>query len=61
MRTYNQQNTPNVKEARKQSKELRKLKSSRNAISVIEPDEVVKCQQNSKQYICHYEDDYEGE
>ena len=58
MRTYNKGNTQNVKQARKQSKELRKLKSSRNTISVIEPDEVVKGQQHN-----YYEDDfvYEGE
>ena len=59
MRTYNKGNTQNVKQARKQSKELRKLKSSRNAISVIEPDEVMKGIQNTH----YYEDDfvYEGE
>ena len=59
MRTYNKGNTQNVKQARKQSKELRKLKSSRNTSSVIEPDEVMRGQQNSY----HYEDDfvYEGE
>ena len=59
MRTYNKGNTSNVKQARKQSKELRKLKSSRNTISVIEPDEVVKGQQHNY----YYEDDfvYEGE
>ena len=63
MRTYNKGNTKNVKQARKQSKELRKLKSGRNISSVIEPDEVVKGQQHSQQYSCHYEDDfvYEGE
>ena len=54
MRTYNKGNTQNVKQARKQSKELRKLKSSRNISSVIETDEVVKGQQHSY----HYEDDY---
>ncbi len=59
MRTYNKGNTSNVKQARKQSKELRKLKIGRNTISVIEPDEVVKGQQ----YNYYYEDDfvYEGE
>ncbi len=63
MRTYNKGNTQNVKQARKQSKELRKLKGSRNTISVIEPDEVLKGQQHSQQYSCYYEDDfaYEGE
>ena len=57
MRTYNQQNTQNVKQARKQSKELRKLKSGRNTF--IETNESIKGQQNSY----HYEDDfvYEGE
>ena len=57
MRTYNRDNTQNVKQARKQSKELRKLKSNRNTF--IETNEVVKGQQNSY----HYEDDfvYEGD
>ena len=54
MRTYKRDNTQNVKQARKQSKELRKLKSNRNTISVIEPDEVLKGLQHSY----HYEDDY---
>lgn len=60
MRTYNKGNTQNVKQSRKQSKELRKLKIGRNISSVIETDEVVKGQQHSY----HYEDDYnayEGE
>ena len=59
MRTYNKGNTQNVKQARKQSKELRKLKSSRNTISFIETNESAKGQQNSY----HYEDDfvYEGD
>jgi len=48
MRTYNKGNTQNVKQARKQSKELRKLKSSRNTISFIETNESVKGQQNSE-------------
>lgn len=63
MRTYNKGNTQNVKQARKQSKELRKLKGSRNTISVIEPDEAFKGLQHSEQLRCHYEDDfaYEGE
>ena len=57
MRTYNKGNTQNVKQARKQSKELRKLKIGRNTL--IETDEVVKGQQHSY----HYEEDfvYEGE
>ena len=63
MRTYNKGNTQDVKQARKQSKELRKLKIGRNTISVIEPDEAFKGLQHSQQYSCHYEDDfvYEGE
>ena len=57
MRTYTKGNTSNVKQARKQSKELRKLKSNRNTF--IETNESVKGQQNSY----HYEDDfvYEGD
>ena len=57
MRTYNKGNTQNVKQARKQSKELRKLKSNRNTF--IETNESVKGQQHS----CYYEDDfvYEGD
>lgn len=58
MRTYNKGNTQNVKQARKQSKELRKLKSNRNTF--IETNESVK----GKQQTYHYEDDYnayEGE
>lgn len=60
MRTYNQQNTQNVKQARKQSKELRKLKMNKGSvINFDESDEVVKGQQNSYQ---HYEDVvYEGD
>ena len=58
MRTYNKGNTQNVKQARKQSKELRKLKSNRNTF--IETNESIKGQQHN----CYYEDDYnayEGE
>ncbi len=58
MRTYKRDNTQNVKQARKQSKELRKLKSGRNTFSGIEPNEVMKGQQHSQPYSCHYEDDY---
>ena len=60
MRTYNKGNTQDVKQARKQSKELRKLKSKRNTF--FETNESVKGQQNSY----HYEEDniaysvYEG-
>ena len=61
MRTYNKGNTQNVKQARKQSKELRKLKMANGStITFIETDEVIKGQQHTY----HYEDDYtvyEGE
>lgn len=59
MKTFNKGNTQNVKQARKQSKELRKMKTNRNATMFIEKDEVVKGQQHNYQY----EDDlvYEGE
>ncbi len=56
MRTYNKSNTQNVKQARKQSKELRKLKSGRNTITFIETNESVKGLQHSY----HYEDDYDA-
>lgn len=58
MRTFNKMNTTDVKKARKQSKELRKLKSNRNTF--IETNESVTGQQHTY----HYEDDcdaYEGE
>jgi hypothetical protein len=63
MRTFNKTNTTDVKKARKQSKELRKLKMGRNTLTFIETNESVKGQQNSEQLRCHYEDDfvYEGE
>ena len=54
MRTYNKGNTQNVKQARKRSKELRKLKSNRN--SFIETNESIKGQQHN----CYYEDDYDA-
>lgn len=60
MRTFNKGNTQNVKQARKQSKELRKLKMNKGStITFIETDEVIKGKQNSY----HYEDDfaYEGD
>ena len=59
MRTYNKGNTQNVKQARKQSKELRKLKMANGStITFIETNESVKGQQHAY----HYEDDfvYEG-
>ena len=59
MRTYNKGNTQNVKQARKQSKELRKLKMANGStITFIETDEAFKGQQHSQQYSCHSEDDY---
>lgn len=65
MRTYNKGNTSNVKQARKQSKELRKLKMANGStITFIgETDEAFKGLQNSEQLRCYYEDDfsYEGE
>ena len=56
MRTYNKGNTQNVKQARKQSKELRKLKMSKGStLTFIETNESVKGQQHN----CYYEDDYD--
>lgn len=61
MRTFNKLNTTNVKKARKQSKELRKLKMSNGStITFFETDEVFK----GLRHGYHYEDDYntyEGE
>ena len=62
MRTYNKGNTSNVKQARKQSKELRKLKMSNGSTITFvgETDEAFK----GLQHTCYYEDDYntyEGE
>ena len=62
MRTYNKGNTQDVKQARKQSKELRKLKmASGSTITFIgESDEAFK----GLQHAYYYEDDYntyEGE
>ena len=56
MRTFNKMNTQNVKQARKQSKELRKLKMANGStITFIgETDEAFKGLQHSY----HYEDDY---
>ena len=64
MRTFNKSNTQNVKQARKQRTELRKLKmNDGSTITFIETDEtdvVMKGLQNSYNY---YEDDvvYEGD
>ena len=56
MRTYNKGSTQNVKQARKQSKELRKLKMANGSTITFagETDEVFKGLQHSN----HYEDDY---
>ena len=56
MCTYNKGNTSNVKQARKQSKELRKLKMGKNIITFIETNESVTGQQHN----CYYEDDYDA-
>ena len=58
MRTYNKGNTSNVKQARKQSKELRKLKMSKNTIIFIETDEKLKGQDVSYNEDCY---SYEGD
>ena len=58
MRTFNKINTTDVKKARKESKELRKLKMSKNTIIFQETDEKLKGQDIS------YSEDhyaYEGE
>ena len=52
MRTFNKLNTTDVKKARKESKELRKLKMSKNTIMFIETDEKLKGQDVS------YSEDY---
>ena len=44
MRTFNKMNTTDVKKARKESKELRKLKMSKNTVMFIETDEKLKWQ-----------------
>ena len=44
MRTFNKLNTTNVKKARKQSKELRKLRMSKNTTIFQETDDKVKGQ-----------------
>ena len=63
MRTYKRGNTQNVKQARKQSKELRKLKMSNGSTIIFagETDEAFKGLQHDYYY---YEDDcnaYKGE
>ena len=44
MRTFNKMNTTDVKKARKESKELRKLKVSKNTVMFFETDDKVKGQ-----------------
>ena len=44
MRTFNKMNTTDVKKARKESKELRKLKMSKNTTIFTETDEKLKGQ-----------------
>ena len=52
MRTFNKLNTTDVKKARKESKELRKLKMSTNTTIFTETDEKLKWQDVS------YNEDY---
>ena len=52
MRTFNKMNTTDVKKARKESKELRKLKISKNTTIFTETDEKLKGQDVS------YNEDY---
>ena len=52
MRTFNKLNTTNVKKARKESKELRKLKMGKNTVMFIETDDKLKGQDVS------YNEDY---
>ena len=52
MRTFNKMNTTDVKKARKESKELRKLKMSKNTIMFVETDEKLRGQDVS------YNEDY---
>ena len=61
MRTFNKMNTVDVKKARKQSKELRKLKiSNGSTITFFETNESVAGQQHTYHYEDGY-DAYEGE
>ena len=61
MRTFNKMNTVDVKKARKQSKELRKLKiSNGSTITFFETNESVTGQQHTYHYEDGY-DTYEGE
>ena len=53
MRTFNKMNTTDVKKARKESKELRKLKMSKNTVMFIETDEKLKGQDVSFNEDCY--------
>ena len=53
MRTFNKMNTTDVKKARKESKELRKLKMSKNTIIFQETDEKLKGQDVSFNEDCY--------
>ena len=53
MRTFNKMNTTDVKKARKQSKELRKLRMSKNTIIFQETDEKLKGQDVSYNEDCY--------
>ena len=53
MRTFNKMNTTNVKKARKESKELRKLKMSKNTVMFIETDDKLKGQDVSFNEDCY--------
>ena len=53
MRTFNKMNTTDVKKARKQSKELRKLKMSKNTVMFIETDDKLKGQDASFNEDCY--------
>ena len=56
MRTFNKMNTTDVKKARKESKELRKLKMSKNNIIFQEKVDSVKDENFSYYYEPEYED-----
>ena len=53
MRTFNKMNTTDVKKARKESKELRKLKMSKNTVMFIETDDKLKGQDVSFNEDCY--------
>ena len=53
MRTFNKMNATDVKKARKESKELRKLKISKNTTIFTETDEKLKWQDVSFNEDCY--------